>query len=386
MKSWISRAFVVLIALGAIACAGDPDIKIGAILSLSGSGASYGTSIKNGVDLALDEINAGGGITIQGNETKPVTLIFRDAESDPRIGLEAAREVLDAGVVATIGSDISDVTLAIAPVFQEAGVVLLSPATSSPRLSAAGEYIFRNFPSDELEAVNAANHIYNQAGLRNVAVIGNQNEFGIGVKNAFIQRFRGLGGRLVAQTSYPPDATSFDTQVQELMEVDPPAIYIAGYTEDTAAVIQALRDAGSDAELFGTGAVLGDQLVAIAGEVANDFVFPHPAFDIDSGDEEVDAFVAAYEGKYGADPDVYAAHGYDAMKILALAIQEAGTVPDEIRFYLNSMNPYEGITGDTDFTETGDTRKFHTMLKVVDGEIVHVDEIPVEGEAEDQDQ
>lgn len=381
MKSWTSRALVVLAAIGAVSCAGDPDIKIGAILSLSGPGAPYGTSIKNGVDLALDQINADGGITIEGGTTKPVTLVFRDAQSEPQIGVQAAQEVLDAGVVATIGADISDVTLAIAPVFQEAEVVLLSPATSSPRLSTAGEYIFRNFPSDDLEAVNAANYIYNQAGLRNVAVIGNQNEFGIGVKNAFIERFRGLGGRLLGQTSYPADAASYDAQVAEILETPPPAIYIAGYTEDTAAVIQTLRDAGYEGPLFGTGAVLGDRLIELAGAAADDFVFPHPAFDLDNDDEDVQAFVTAYEGKYGSPPDVYAAHGYDAMNILALAIQEAGTIPDEIRFYLNSMNPYVGVTGDTDFTETGDVRKFHTMLKVVDGQVYHVDELPT-GEGE----
>lgn len=386
MKTWTMRAVVALAAFGTLACGGEPDVKIGAILSLSGSGASYGTSIKNGVDLALAEINEAGGVTVEEGSTKPINLLFRDAESDPRIGVQAAQELIGAGVIATIGADVSDVTLVLAPVFNEAEVVLLSPSSSTPKLTTAGEYVFRNFPSDELEAVNVANYIYNQAGLREVAVIANQNEFGIGTKNAFIERFRGIGGRLVAQTSYPPEATSFDSQVQEILESEPPAIYIAGYTSDTAAIIQALRDAGSEAELFGTGAVLGDDLLELAGETANDFAFPHASFDVDSEDPQVQAFVEAYEREYGNPPDTYAAHGYDALKILALAVQEAGTIPDEVRFYLNSMNPYEGVTGDTDFNENGDVRKFHTMLKIVDGEIYHVDEIPGAGDGTGEEQ
>lgn len=382
MRSWSSWSIVAIAALGPLACGGSPDVKIGAILSLSGPGASYGTSIRNGVDLAIDEINGAGGVAVDGGSTKPITLLFRDAQSDPRVGVEGARELLGEGIVAAIGSDVSDVTLALAPVFQEAHVVLLSPASSTPKLSAAGQYIFRNYPSDELEAVNTANYIYNQAGLREAAVIANQNEFGIGVKNAFIERFRGIGGRILAQTSYPPDATSFSAQADEIAAARPPGVYIAGYTPDSAGVAVALRAAGYAGPLFGTGAILTEELLAAGPDAVaavEGMVYPHASFDADSDDPQVRAFVQAYEGKYGTHPDTYAAHGYDAMKILALAVRESGTNADEIRFYLSSMNSYLGVTGDTDFTETGDVRKFHTMLKVVGGRVYHVDEVPQGG-------
>lgn len=380
MRAWSSKAIVVLASLGAVACGGSPDVKIGAILSLSGPGAPYGTSIKNGVDLAVEEVNAGGGITIEGGETKPLNLLFRDAQSDPRTGVEAAQELIDAGVIATIGADVSDVTLVIAPVFNEAQVVLLSPSSSTPKLTTAGEYIFRNFPSDELEAVNVANYIYNNAGLREAAVIANQNEFGLGTKNAFIERFRAIGGRIVGQTSYATDAGDLAAPAEEMAALNPPAVYIAGYTADTAAVAQGLRAAGYQGPLFGTGAILEDELLRVGGDAVEGMVFPHASFDVDSDEPGVQAFVQAYRDRYGAAPDTYAAHGYDAVKILALAVRDAGTNTDEIRFYLNSMNPYEGVTGATDFNENGDVRKFHTMLKVVGGQIYHVDELPASGE------
>ena len=109
------------------------------------------------------------------------------------------------GHPAVIGSDASAVTLAIADLFQQSGVVLLSPSTSTPALRGSGSYIYRNYPSDEFEAVNVANYIYNVAGVDEVHVISSQSEYGLGIKNAFIARFRTLGGGSEIQVSFPAE-------------------------------------------------------------------------------------------------------------------------------------------------------------------------------------
>jgi branched-chain amino acid transport system substrate-binding protein len=365
------------VALGTLACGGaqSADVKLGAILSLQGAGAPYGTSIQRGVELAVEEINAAGGVVVYEVGQKPITLLVRDAQSSPATGVQVAQELLEAGVIAAIGADVSDVTLAIAPVFQEAQVILMSPASSTPKLTGAGDFIYRNFPSDELEALNTADYVFNVVHVQEAAVIAQQSEFGLGQKNSFIQRFRLLGGRALGQESYPPNASAEDiaTHVGRLLEGDPPAIYIAGYAEGTAAVARAIRDAGSTAALFGTGAVLASDLIAAGGEAVEGLVFPQASYDPDSNAGPVRAFVTAYEAKYGATPDVYAAHGYDAVKMIALAISQAGTDPQEMRFYLNSMNPYDGVTGSTDFDDAGDVRKFHTMYGIQGGVAVRLE-------------
>lgn len=357
----------MLAAVAGIACSGSKEVKIGVLVSLQGVGAPYGTSIHNGIELAVDEINAEGGIDVEHAGRKPIELLIRDAGSNADMGVEMAHELIDAGVVATIGSDVSDVTLAIAPHFQEAQHILLSPSSSTPKLTTAGEYIYRNFPSDDLEALNVADYIFNKAGLREAAVIADQSEFGLGQKSAFIQRFRLLGGRDVGQESFPMDAS--DEQIAQAVRsiVSAPAIYIAGYSDDTGRVARALREAGSTAALFGTGAVLPADLVNSGGDAVEGLVFPRPSFDPDAADPKIRAFVQAYEARFGVAPDTYAAHGYDAVKILALAIQEAGTDTSELRFYLNSMNPYEGVTGTTAFDDNGDVRKFHRMFRIEGG-------------------
>lgn len=374
MKRILSTAVIAATALGLVACSGSTEVKLGLIVSLSGSGAPYGTSIRDGVQLAVEELNAAGGINVDNAAMKPVELIIKDAQSDPVRGVELAHELLNDGVHATIGADVSDVTLAIAPHFQEAEQILVSPASSTPKLTTAGDYIYRNFPSDDLEALNVADYIFNKAGLREAAVIANQNEFGLGQKSAFIQRFRTLGGRDVGQESFPTGATA--EQIAQAVQsiVGAPAIYIAGYTEETAAVVQALRAAGSEAALFGSGAVLAQALVAAGGEAVEGLIFPRPSFDPDGEAAGVRAFVAAFEAKYGRVPDTYAAHGYDAVMILAQAVQEAGEDPAEMRFYMNSMNPYEGVTGTTDFDDNGDVRKFHRMYVIRDGVAVPVED------------
>jgi branched-chain amino acid transport system substrate-binding protein len=184
-----------------------------------------------------------------------------------------------------------------------------------------------------------------------------------------------LGGRALGQESYPVDASleTIAMHVERLLAEDPPAIYIAGYAADTALVARAIRDTGSDVALFGTGAVLPADLIAAGGDAVEGLAFPQAPFDIESSADNVRQFVADYQTKYGMIPDVYAAHGYDAVQMIAQAIDQAGTDPQEMRFYLNSMNPYEGLAGVTAFDEHGDVRKFHTMYAIQGGAAVKLE-------------
>ena len=377
MKRACSRAVVTAVVFGSLACgpAASPDVKLGAILSLQGAGAPYGQSIQRAVEMAVEHINAAGGVHVFEVGQKPLILLVRDDQSQPAIGVQAAQELIEEGVVAVIGAVVSDVTLALAPVFQQAEIILMSPASSTPKLSSAGDFIYRNFPSDALEALNTADYVFNVVHVPEAAVIAQQTEFGLGQKNSFIQRFRLLGGRALGQESYPADASAetIAMHVGRLLAEDPPAIYIAGYTADTAMVARAIREAGSDAPLFGTGAVLPADLVAAGGDAVEGLAFPQAPFDIESSADNVRKFVADYQTKYGMMPDVYAAHGYDAVQIIAQALGEAGTDSQELRFYLNSMNPYEGLAGVTAFDENGDVRKFHTMYAIQGGTVVRVE-------------
>jgi branched-chain amino acid transport system substrate-binding protein len=149
-------------------------------------------------------------------------------------------------------------------------------------------------------------------------------------------------------------------------------IYVAGYSSEAATVARAARDAGIDVPLFGTGAILTEELVELGGDAVEGLVFPSPLFDPASEIDESRRFVAAYEERFGTSYDVYSAHGWDAVKIIAQAIQENGLRAEEIRFYLNAMNPFEGAAGSTSFDDKGDVRKFHRMFVIQNGQAVPV--------------
>ena len=119
-------------------------MKLGAILSLTGAGAPYGQWIQRAVEMAVEDINAASGVHVFEVGQKPLTLLVRDDRSQPAIGVQAAQELIEEGVVAVIGAVVSDVTLALAPVFQQAEIILMSPASSTPKLSNAGDFIYRN--------------------------------------------------------------------------------------------------------------------------------------------------------------------------------------------------------------------------------------------------
>lgn len=371
MKSSGRWAILLLAATAMVGCGGPSEVHIGAIVSLEGPAASYGASIWRGIQVAVDQVNAGGGVDVGGNGTLvPLRVEMRDAKSDPQIGLQVAQELIDMGIPAVIGSDSSDVTLAIADLFQESEVVLISPSTSTPALNNKGSYIYRNYPSDELEAINLANHIYNVAGLHDVDIISSQSEFGLGIKRAFIQRFRMLGGRVGIQVSFRAEAADVSTHVEELLDGEAEAIYVAGYSSETARAATTIRAAGIELPLFGTGAILPEELVAAGGDAVEGLVFPTAAFDPDSDVQAVREFIQGYRARFGEGFDVYAAHGYDAVLILVQAIEEESYRPEAISLYLNAMNPFPGAAGETSFDNDGNARKFHRMFVIQGGRAV----------------
>jgi len=362
---------LMLAAFAAAGCGGPAVVQIGAIVSLEGSAAPYGQSVWNGIQVAAAQINAEGGIDVaEGGTRVPLEILMRDAKSDPLIGMQVAQELIDLGVPAVIGAISSDVTLRVADLFQQAHVILLSPSTSTPALTSKGSYIYRNFPSDELEAVNMTAHIYNVAGINQVDIVGSQSEFGLGIKNAFIERFRSLGGQVATQVSFEAGATDLSAQAQQLAGTQAGGIYIAGYSDETAHAGRAIRDAGITLPLFGTGAILPGELVRIGGDAVEGLIYPTAAFDPDSEEVNVRRFVAGYRAQFGEGFDVYAAHGYDAVMILAQAIEQNGMRTDNITFYMNAMNPFPGAAGVTSFDGDGNARKFHRMMVIRNGQAV----------------
>jgi branched-chain amino acid transport system substrate-binding protein len=262
---------------------------------------------------------------------------------------------------------------------EEKDVVLLSPTSSAPLISDAGEYIFRNYPSDILEGTAMADFA-RKLGVRRVVILSLDNEFGSGLSEVFTRRFESKSRQVVKHFRITEnDSASYPQMIQEVMELTPQAIYIVTYVDVMADLLQQFAAAGSDALLMGSGSVT-DQLIQMAGASSEHLVYPQPIFDPNSDEPAVASFVEAFRAKFNRDPDIYAAHGYDSLKLIVQAMRDTGfALPDEVRRGLLGLKDYEGAAGRTQFDERGDVVRYPKVFVIHEGKTVHFDKFEEDG-------
>lgn len=363
------------------------DVKIGAVISETGPVASYGQQVRRGLDLALEEIAAAGGF-----QDGQVLLLYRDDGSQADKGVAAVRELIEnEGARLLIGAISSRVTLAIAPICEAKEVLLLSPSASAPSITEAGKYVLRNYPSDVLEGTAMADFARDH-GLHRVAVFALDDEFGRGLEKVFTKGFESGKREIVAtyhvhQTDPALDPAAererqseeLKPMVEEVQSLGPEGIYIIGYLDETVELLKQLQAAGVKGLRMATSSVT-DPVLRQAGDAAESLVFSRPIFDIDSSQPATAGFVRAFRAKYDENPDIYAAHGYDALKLLWQAMLDTGSsYPDDVRRGLLGLKNYIGAAGRTAFDERGDVVRYPQLFVVHEGRPVKLDEFEQQG-------
>ena len=372
----MTRNLPAALALALLAGCGKP-ARVGAIVSRSGAASSYGEQVARGFDLAVEQINAAGGV---GGRT--LELLYRDDSTNPEIGLAALRELVEREHVSTVlGAVSSTVTLRLAPYCERHRVVLISPSASASQLTEAGEYIFRAFPSDVLEGASMADFA-RDLGLDRVAVLAVDNDYGESLARVFAERLRASGGSIVASITFPEgDAAAIADAVAALPGLAPRGLYIPAYVGDVATVLKRLRETNLRPIVLGTSSA-APELLRAAGPAAENLVFPMPSFNATADSPAVRAFADAYHARYAAEPDVYAAHAYDTVRVLAAAVDQARSWdPDEIRDALLRIDNYEGATGRLAFDRKGDVVQYPRLYVVRGGQFVAYDRFVESGGA-----
>jgi len=368
MKQGILLVTILLTLVVVTGC--QQEVKIGAVIPLTGEASDYGKSVNEGLQLALEEINAAGGV--RGNE---LILLVRDSQTTPSVGETEITSLLgEEKVLAVVGGVSSSVTRAMAPIAEQSQRVLLSPASSSPLISDLGNYIYRNFPSDVLEGARMAAFAYDTMGIkRNMVVMAMQNDYGRGLKKVFVDNYEDMGGKILKMYVYPESQTDFSEMVTEIKAFEAPAVnavYIAGYYNDLAEILLELERQEVDVIKLSVGAFNSAALMEKAGTAAEGVHFPMLEFDPDAEEEPIHSFSEAYRTKFGKKPDIYAAHAYDALKILAHAIEKEGPYAEKVQMTLLNLRDYPGVSGLTSFDEKGDVRKFIKMFVVHEGQTI----------------
>ncbi len=343
------------------------EIKIGTIGPLTGDVATYGISTKNGVEIAVDQVNENGGIN-----GKKVVLISEDTRGDQTEAANAASKLIERDkVVAIVGGVISAETMTAGPIANDAGVVMISSSSTAQGVPEIGDYIFRNCLSDEVQAVQLAEFAATELGLKRFAIMFTNNDYGLSLKNAFEGKAKEIA-EVVGIETYNDGEKDFRAQLTKLKGANPDALYIAGYYTEAAKIAQQAKEQGLEVQLLGADGFYSPVLIELGGGAVDGAVFT-AGFFTDDPSENAQNFVKAYMEKFNEEPDMFAAQAYDAAMILLTALKNTdGQGGEALQQAMLNTKDFPGITGVTSFTEVGDAIKDIIILKVENGKFVKI--------------
>ena len=373
----VRRAIPVLAALtvaiavpglpGSTAFAADETINIASTAPLTGSAAAYGIETMNGVRLAVEEINAAGGI-----DGKQIKLIEYDDQCDPTPAATTANQIIsDKSIVAVVGNVCSSATLAQMPILGRVGMPVIAATASSPALSAKGyENFARIIPNDDIQGAASIDLGTKVLGYKRLAVLYPSDDYGQALLEIAKREAAASGAEIVAAETYVTGSTNdFSSVLANIAAADPDALFLAGYYADMgAAVSQSIRAfGGKDIALLANAQTQVPEYVALAGKAAEG-TWVTNVYDVNNPSPGNQAFVKAYTEKFDAEPGVQAAAGYDNIYVLKQAIEDNDGSTENLMSAIRASE-HAGAMGTISFNENGDnTGGSLVVLQLKDGE------------------
>jgi len=364
------RTRALLIAAGVSgllwACGGGGAVRFAAILPLSGGHEIYGEAIRHGVELALRDLQA--------REDYPyeVEVTVVDSQGDPEKAAELLSELYGDGAIAAIGGVTTPEALRMVAVAARNDRILLSPSATSPELTGISKNVYRLLPTDQREGTTMGNFAARKLGLESIVILAKQDAYARGNQEVFAGEFERNGGHVLETIEYPPGAADFTGFVDRVMTLRPGGVYIAAYAEDVGRMLTLLRDRGFEGSMLTTSAFAAPAVIERVGRAAEGVFLTQAVFETDTEDPVARKFVRDFQAAYGKTPDLYAAHGYDAVMVLADAILELdrGPVGADMWKGIRKLKDYSGVTGTIQFDERGDVQKFPRVYVIEQGNLV----------------
>ena len=344
----------------------DEVIKIGQYVSLSGNTATFGQSTDKGVQLALEEINAAGGVL--GRQIKVLT---EDTQSKPETSKTAVLKLIRQDhVVALIGEIASSRTLAAAPEAQRAKVPLVTPGSTNPEVTQKGDYIFRICFIDPVQGQVMARFAAQDLKLMKAALLVDvKNDYSIGLAKFFTEEYEKLGGKVVAEEKYSEGDREFKAQLTSIKAKNPDILVIPGYYTEVGMIANQSRELGMKQIMLGGDGWDSAKTAEIGGKAIEGSYYTNH-YATDDPNPVVQDFIKKYKAKYpGETPDAMAALGYDSMRLVADAIKRAeSTDGEKLRKAIAETKDFPGVTGAITIDAERNARKPITVLKIENGE------------------
>lgn len=360
---WITVFFFV-------SCTGKKPIPVGFVAQLTGVQAELGVQERNGVQLAVEDINATGGVV-----GRPLELVVRDDLGTPEGAQAADRELIDAGVVAIIGHATSGQTIAGLAVTNPARVVMLSPTATTPELSGLEDFFFRVAYSLVERARTLAHRIYQGRHITRVAVIYDTDNtaYSGAYLEAFAGKYQSLGGKLVAKVEFSSTAqVEFTPLLEQLQASNPEGLLIIAADMDTALIAQRSRLMGWPIPLFTSAWAQTEMLINNGGQAVEGLEIEF-ANALNQQAPDYSDFKTRYQARFGQAPSFGAVLGYEAAKVLAAALQKSGGKAAGLTQALLGIRNFKGLTDTFSFDRYGDVIRPYHLGTIRDGKYVDIE-------------
>ncbi len=323
-------------------------LRIGAMLSLSGNTSSfYGEYNKNALELAKDEINKNGGVL-----EKQIEIVYENSQGDKQLAVSGIQKLIATDKTDFIISDITAVSLAIAPIAESNKKILIATSASTPDLTNAGDYLFRTKLASTIEGKEAARYISTNIKPTRVAYLYQNSDYGTGVFNKFSAELKEKGITPVTEQKYETGALDMRQQLLSIKEKKPDLIIVAGFPKEIGIIIRQAREMGISTPFFAHSGSIGPDIELVAGKNANDLMY---LSELDTETNEFKNFSEAYFKAYGKYPELFASNGYDALMLIANAIKACDNENVEcVKTKLYETKEYKGVSGSITYDSNGD--------------------------------
>lgn len=356
---------------------GPETIKIGLNAELTGGVPVVGASCKNAAELAVEEVNNAGGLEVGGKKYK-IELLIEDNEDKKESAAAAAQKLNAAGVLLMIGPNASRNAIPAAEVAEANKMPMISPWSTNPKTTidaATGQpkkYVMRACFIDDFQGVVAAKFAINELKVQKPAVLyAVDSEYNKGIAEIFKRTMEENGIPVVAFESYTTGDKDFSAQLTKIIQAGADSLFLPNYYTEVPLQVQQAHKLGFKGVIFGSDSWGATELIDLCGADCEGYFFTtHYASDIAT--PKAQAFIKAYEAKYGKTPDDVAALTYDAFGLAFQAIQAAGKIDREaVNQALHNISRYEGVTGVMQFKGTGDPVKSAVVLQIKGGKFVY---------------
>lgn len=333
----------------------EPKVNLGALLPLTGDNASYGVDCRKGMELAIEEYNA--------TSKKKAAIFFEDTKADPKTAVTVINKLISINNPKIIVGDMfSNTTLAVAPIAQQNGIVLITPTAALETIPATGDHIFTIYPTSKYEGEYVASFAIKK-GLHRFGVIKQQVQVAEEIGNAFSEKIKALKGEIAFSQVVPSGQKDYRNTLEKYINTPIDALFVSAYRDEAGTIIKQARELGYKNVYLSQSTLYDEKTIKQFGSAVDGVIFSAPYYNDQTDSEIITSFRTKFQKKYNIKPNVWSAYGYDVVK-LALQAYEQSEITKTPLYKIIAEFKFDGVTGSMSFFPNRTANKTMQMFQI----------------------